>query len=104
MIEKLAEIRKKIDEIDNKILKARWPWAEKLIAERNSLAKDVAEIKNQLGIPINDPEREKYIYDRIRKLCKEHNVDENIGIKIFQRLIEHNKALQKQYLEETLEH
>ncbi|XRO76256.1 chorismate mutase [Methanocaldococcus sp. 10A] len=93
MIEKLTEIRKKIDEIDNKILK--------LIAERNSLAKDVAEIKNQLGIPINDPDREKYIYDRIRKLCKEHNIDENIGIKIFQILIEHNKTLQRKYLEET---
>ncbi len=93
MMEKLAEIRKKIDEIDNNILK--------LIAERNSLAKDIANIKNQLGIPINDPEREKYIYDRIRKLCKEHNVDENIGVKIFQILIEHNKALQKQYIEET---
>lgn len=92
-MEKLAEIRKKIDEIDNNILK--------LIAERNSLAKDIANIKNQLGIPINDPEREKYIYDRIRKLCKEHNVDENIGVKIFQILIEHNKALQKQYIEET---
>ena len=93
MMKKLAEIRKKIDEIDNNILK--------LIAERNSLAKDIANIKNQLGIPINDPEREKYIYDRIRKLCKEHNVDENIGVKIFQILIEHNKALQKQYIEET---
>ena len=93
MKERLNEIRKKIDEIDSKILE--------LIAQRNSLAKDVAEVKNQLGIPINDPDREKYIYDRIRKLCKEHNVDENIGIKIFQILIEHNKALQKQYLEET---
>ncbi|ACV24259.1 chorismate mutase [Methanocaldococcus fervens] len=93
MKKKLAEIRKKIDDIDNNILK--------LIAERNSLAKDVAEIKNQLGIPIDDPDREKYIYDRIRKLCKEHNVDENVGIKIFQILIEHNKALQKKYLEET---
>ena len=93
MREKLTEIRKKIDEIDNKILK--------LIAERNSLAKDVAEVKNQLGIPIDDPEREKYIYDRIRKLCKEHNVDENIGKTIFEILIEHNKALQRKYLEET---
>ena len=93
MREKLAEIRKKIDEIDNKILK--------LIAERNSLARDVAEVKNQLGIPIDDPEREKYIYDRIRKLCKEHNVDENIGKTIFEILIEHNKALQRKYLEKT---
>ncbi|CAB3287971.1 Chorismate mutase [Methanocaldococcus lauensis] len=93
MIEKLAEIRKKIDEIDSQILK--------LIAERNSLAKDVAKIKNELGIPINDPDREKYIYNRIRKLCKEHNVDEDIGIKIFQILIEHNKFLQKKYLQET---
>ena len=93
MREKLTEIRKKIDEIDNKILK--------LIAERNSLAKDVAEVKNQLGIPINDPDREKYIYDRIRKLCKEHNVDENVGKSIFKILIEHNKALQRKYLEET---
>ncbi|NPA62044.1 MAG: chorismate mutase [Methanococci archaeon] len=93
MTEELNEIRKKIDEIDSKILE--------LIAKRNSLAKDVAEIKSKMGIPINDEEREKYIYDRIRKLCREHNVDENIGVQIFKILIEHNKHLQKQYLSET---
>ncbi|MCQ6253713.1 chorismate mutase [Methanocaldococcus sp.] len=93
MIEKLSEIRKRIDEIDNQILK--------LIAERNSLAKEVAKVKKELGIPINDPDREKYIYNRIRKLCKEHNVNEDVGIKIFQILIEHNKYLQKKYLKET---
>ena len=93
MWERLNEIRRKIDEIDNKILE--------LIAQRNSLAKDIAEIKSQLGISIEDKEREKYKYDKIRKLCKEHNVDENIGKTIFEILIEHNKALQRKYLEKT---
>ena len=93
MKERLNEIRKKIDEIDSKILE--------LIAQRNSLAKDIAEAKSKLGIPIEDKEREKYKYDKIRKLCKEHNVDENVGKSISKILIEHNKALQRKYLEET---
>ncbi|WP_456471503.1 chorismate mutase [Methanocaldococcus sp.] len=91
MVEEIKKIRNKIDEIDKKILE--------LIAERNALAKDVAKIKFKYNLPINDDERERYIYERIKNLCSHYNVDLDLGLKIFKLLIEHNKKLQKSYFE-----
>ncbi|ADG13557.1 chorismate mutase [Methanocaldococcus infernus] len=87
----LKDIRKRIDEIDKKILE--------LVAERNRLAKNVAEIKVKNNIPIDDKEREKYIYERIKNLCNHYNIDPNFGLKLFKLLIEHNKELQRKYIE-----
>ncbi|WP_423792254.1 chorismate mutase [Methanocaldococcus indicus] len=92
-MKELESIRKKIDEIDENIIK--------LIAERNKLAKDIANIKYKLGLNINDPLREKYKYESIKKLCKLYNVDENIAIQIFKILIEHNKQLQEKHIKKV---
>ncbi|ENN96414.1 chorismate mutase [Methanocaldococcus villosus KIN24-T80] len=86
----LKKLREKIDEIDENILK--------LIAERNRLAKDIAEAKKALGLEIDDPKREKHIYEKIKRLCNCYNIDEDMAIKIFKILIEHNKKLQKKHL------
>ncbi|MFN3870529.1 MAG: prephenate dehydratase [Aquificaceae bacterium] len=62
-MEEIKEIRKRIDNIDEEILK--------LLNERAELAKRIGETKKNLGLEIHVPEREREIINRIIKLNKE---------------------------------
>ncbi|WP_457561183.1 prephenate dehydratase [Caminibacter sp.] len=64
-MEKLKELRNKIDDIDNKILE--------LLNERMNIVKKVGELKNITNAPIYRPEREKEIIDRLTKLSQKQN-------------------------------
>ena len=55
----LAESRKKINEIDQKIAD--------LFDERIRVSTDVARYKQETGKPIYDPEREKQVIERIQE-------------------------------------
>lgn len=54
----LAELRRKIDAVDDRLLE--------LISERGRLAAEIGRIKNASGAPIFAPDREKEILDRLR--------------------------------------
>jgi len=62
---KLNNLRKNIDEIDNKILI--------LLNKRMQIVKRVGEVKNSANTPIYRPEREKEILDRLIYLSKKEN-------------------------------
>jgi chorismate mutase/prephenate dehydratase len=64
-MDKLKELRQKIDSLDNKILE--------LLNERMEIVKKVGELKNTTNAPIYRPEREKEIIERLTKLSKEQN-------------------------------
>jgi len=87
---KLDAIRKRIDEIDEELIK--------LMAERTNFAKDIAMLKKSLNMPINDSEREKEVYEKTRRLCNKYNLNESIGVKIIKILVKHNKDIQSKYL------
>jgi len=59
----LEELRKKLDEIDDKLLD--------LYNERLEIVHKVGEVKNKTNAPIYRPEREKEILDRLKKRNKE---------------------------------
>ena len=59
----LEELRQKIDEVDNKLLK--------LYNERLEYVLKVGELKNTTNSPIYRPEREKEILERLKKMNKE---------------------------------
>jgi len=61
----LKDLRKKIDKIDNDILK--------LLNKRMEIVKKVGELKNSTNTPIYRPEREKEIIDRLTKLSEKEN-------------------------------
>ncbi|MBC7219196.1 MAG: chorismate mutase [Hadesarchaea archaeon] len=63
----LREIRRKIDEIDEKLIK--------LLAERLRLSGEIAALKKKLGAQIRDEARERHVVDRSRKLAQELGVD-----------------------------
>jgi len=58
----LDELRQKIDEVDNKLLK--------LYNERLEYVLEVGELKNSTNSPIYRPEREKEILERLKKINK----------------------------------
>jgi len=86
----LKESRKKIDNIDEKILN--------LISERTSLARKIIKAKIALDMDIWDPEREKQIEQKTRKIARKNKIDENKLIKIMRILTELNKMEQEQIL------
>ena len=62
-MERLTELRKRIDEIDERILA--------LLSERAKLAKTIGEIKKKEGLEIHVPERERAIFEKILRLNRE---------------------------------
>ncbi len=62
-MEDLKDLRERIDEIDEEILK--------LVNERAELAKKIGEIKKKNNMEIHVPEREREIFEKILKLNKE---------------------------------
>jgi len=84
----LKEIRKILDEIDIKILK--------LIAERQSHMKDVADYKKQHNMPLNQPEREAEVLKNKTELGKKLGVDSDLIEDIFASLFKNAKKIQEE--------
>ena len=91
----LEESRKRIDEIDNQLFD--------LISERTSLAKDIALSKDYLGMPIYDKGREEVIHQKIRRMAKENNLDEDIIDQIIDMLTILSKNKQKEILRRNVD-
>jgi chorismate mutase len=57
----LDELRKKIDEVDGRIVR--------LIAERIKIAEDIGEEKKKLGKQIEDLNRERVVLDNVKEIA-----------------------------------
>ena len=78
MSEELSDIRKKINEIDKKLVE--------LLDERIGLCVQTGKIKKIKGIPIKDTAREQEIYNKLRNL-KLKNMDSENLISIYRSII-----------------
>jgi chorismate mutase len=87
----LNDSRETINKIDQEIIN--------LISKRTSLASDIVSAKIFLNREIFDEKREKLIYEKVKKLAIEKNIDEDIILKIFKSLLDLNKIAQKELLE-----
>ncbi|WP_227738504.1 chorismate mutase [Thermococcus paralvinellae] len=58
-LERLHELRKRIDEIDKQIIE--------LLEKRVRIAKEIGEIKRELNLPIRDEKREEEVLRRAGK-------------------------------------
>lgn len=86
----LKESRKRIDEIDNALFD--------LISERTSLAEGIAFSKNYLGMPIYDKSREEAVHEKIKRMAKENDLDEDIIDQIIDMLTILSKNKQEEIL------
>jgi len=86
----LISSRKEIDQINKDLVD--------LIHRRTSLAKDVVNAKIVLNMDIHDPNREKLIHEKMQKLAKEKNIDENSIIQLIDILMDLNKYEQRKII------
>ncbi len=91
---KLDEIRKRINELDENLLK--------LLKERRELSINVVNAKNESNKPIRDTFRETEILNKLIKRGKELGLDSHYITSVFQRIIEDSVRLQQNYLQEEL--
>jgi chorismate mutase/prephenate dehydratase len=85
-LERLKEIRQEIDSIDNEILE--------LLKKRAELAKEIGKIKQEKGLSIHVPEREREIIERILKK-NQGKFPETALIRIFREIISACLSLEK---------
>jgi chorismate mutase len=89
----IEDVREEIREIDEQIIK--------LVAMRKNLAEKILEAKLVDKIKINDEEQKRTVLQRVEKMAKENNLDENAIIEIFKILIEMNTKRQYELLGKT---
>jgi len=85
----LSELRKKIDQVDVKIVK--------LLENRFNLVKEIRKIKKYGGLPLEDKKREKEIIER---LTSSGNLDQRLVEEIYQAIFKYAKNAQDNPLQE----
>ncbi len=86
MSDKIFKYRKKIDEIDNKIIN--------LLSKRLYNVQKIGKLKRQLGIPIGDNIREREILDRLYQRAGESLTSDQIDF-IFNTILKVAKENQQ---------
>jgi len=86
MNEKLSELREKIDNVDNEILKN--------LSERMKISKEIGELKKKQDIPILQSSRWQHVlFDRIEK-GKKMNLNDSFLCKLYQLI--HEESMRQQ--------
>jgi len=83
----IEPLRGQIDEIDQKLLE--------LLNERSSVANQIGHIKQQLGLPIYVPSRERIVLSNVMKNNPGPLPPEAVR-RLFERIIDETRALERQ--------
>lgn len=83
----LKTYRKKIDKIDNKIIR--------LLDKRLIVAQKIGEYKKQNNLPITNLNREKEILNKFSKKTKKTKLKKNFINKLFNLIFKNSKDVQK---------
>lgn len=83
----LLKYRKKIDKIDNKIIK--------LLKKRQDLSKKIARYKKQRNLQILDPKRELIIFKNLEQKAIKNNLDKKYIKEVFEKIIEDSRKIQE---------
>ena len=83
----IADWRRKIDELDNQIVR--------LINQRAAAAQAIGELKRTANLPVYEPQREQDVFDHIRR-SNEGPLTEAEILHVYERIVDVMRALQKQ--------
>ncbi|MGH9782902.1 MAG: chorismate mutase [Terriglobia bacterium] len=86
----ISDWRKKIDELDRSLVK--------LLNERARCAVEIGKIKRQNGLPIQEPHREQEVLRQAFRANEGPLTDQAIQ-RVFERIVEEGRALQKRLFE-----
>ena len=83
----IAEWRKKIDELDCKLVA--------LLNERAQAAREIGKLKRNTNMPIYEPDREKIIFENVRKANRGPLPDAELR-QVYERIIDVMRNIQKE--------
>ena len=83
----IADWRLKIDELDRKLVE--------LLNERAHAAHEIGKLKSEIGMPIYEPDRERWVFDNARKLNKGPLPDRDL-LRIYERIIDVMRQIQRE--------
>ena len=84
----IDQLRNKIDEITIQMLK--------LLKERTEVSKQIGELKKNSGLAVNDEKREEELRAEVSQLCKQIGLDESIGKKFLNFLLNESIKVQSE--------
>jgi len=88
----LETLREEINRIDENIIG--------LLSKRMEIAKNIAALKKEKGIPIEDKERERTLLLKLKIEARKNNLSEDLVSYVFGAIISHSKLIQSKLLEE----
>ena len=86
MDNRIAEIRKEIDRLDDELLG--------VLIKRLKLGKEIGEVKREIGRVVADEAREKQIFQRLIKNAGSKMAEKDV-IEIFSKILEISRKIQK---------
>ncbi len=87
MTEEIQKLRKKIDEIDENILR--------LLGERSEICRSIGLLKKQSDIPITDPTRENEVYANIRGKAPDFALDADQVEEVYRQIVNMCSSIQE---------
>jgi len=82
----VGELRRRIDQIDDQLMK--------LLNSRSACAVEIGRIKRRLGLPVYQPDREKWILDRVEQ-NNPGPLDSGALRRVFERVIDESRRLER---------
>ena len=82
----VVDLRRRIDQIDDQLMK--------LLNARSACAVEIGRIKRSIGLPVYQPEREKWILDRVER-NNPGPLDSNALRRVFERVIDESRRLER---------
>ena len=83
----IADWRKKIDELDRKLVE--------LLSERAHAAHEIGKLKKNVDMPIYEPDRERIVFDNVRKANKGPLADREM-LRVYERIMDVMRQIQKE--------
>jgi chorismate mutase len=79
----LSVLRDQIDQINQELVR--------LLSQRLQIARGIARLKKEQGLPILDAERESILLEQVRQFAKEQQLSPNIIEEIFHLVLDYTR-------------
>jgi chorismate mutase len=86
-MEELAKLRKRVDEVDDQILKA--------LSERAKICKAIGDVKKKQGIAVRDASRESEVYQRVKEKSAKYSLDPAQVEAVYREIVNMCSAVQE---------
>jgi len=83
----LADWRKKIDDLDQQLVE--------LLSQRAQAAHEIGKLKKLAAMPIYEPDRERLVFDNVRKANRGPLPDQDL-LRIYERILDIMRKIQRE--------